>query len=91
MGKAEAGERSVTKNFSAEFKDQSLTSYRIVLLRQPPAIEMSDQPPLDPKETLVYIRTLVRLASGKYDITVLHKLLKEMYARTDNTMLKRQK
>lgn len=52
---------------------------------------MSDQPALDPKETLVYIRTLIRLASGKYDITVLHKLLKEMYARTDNTMLKRQK
>lgn len=91
MGKAEAGERSITKNFSAEFKNQSLTFYRIVLLRRPPAIEMSDQPPLDPKKTLVYIRTLIRLASGKYDIAVLHKLLKEMHTLKDKALPKGQK
>jgi hypothetical protein len=33
-GKAEAGERSITKNFSAEFKNQSLMFYRVVLLRR---------------------------------------------------------
>jgi hypothetical protein len=52
---------------------------------------MSDQPPLDPKKTLVYIRTLIRLASGKYDIAVLHKLLKEMHTLKDKALPKGQK
>lgn len=49
---------------------------------------MTDQPPLDPKETLVYIKTLIRLASGRHDINVLRKLLKEMRALTDKVLPK---
>jgi hypothetical protein len=52
---------------------------------------MTDQPPLDPKETLVYIKTLIRLASGRHDINVLRKLLKEMRALTDKALPKVRK
>jgi hypothetical protein len=49
---------------------------------------MTDQPPLDPKETLVYIRRLIRLASVRHDIKVLRKLLKEMRTLTDKALPK---
>lgn len=52
---------------------------------------MSDQPSLDPKEALLHIRTLIRLASDSYDIDTVHKLLKEMRILTDKALPKGQK
>ena len=52
---------------------------------------MPDQQPIDPKEALIHIRTLIRVASDSYDINAVHKLLKEMHILTDKALSKGRK